>query len=78
LRQGDSLEISQARTEFRRLIHAVVITPGADRGSFEMVVESEMAALIAQDGHIVTVGAGTRTTRCDTPSFLIHIDAPYI
>jgi len=72
---GSGLGLSQQMFDISR---AVVITPGADSGSFEVVVESEMAAPIAQDGHIVTVGAGTRTTRCDTSSFLIRIDAPDI
>jgi hypothetical protein len=56
--QGDGAEIGRARTEFRRLIRAVIVTPQAERGAFEVTVESEMAALLAQDGHIVTMAAG--------------------
>jgi hypothetical protein len=33
-----------------------------------------MAALISQDGQTRTLGAGTRTTRCDTLSILIRIE----
>jgi site-specific DNA recombinase len=59
LGQGNSAEINRARMEFRRLIRSVVVTPSAEQGAFDVTVESEMAALISQDGHIVTVGAGT-------------------
>jgi hypothetical protein len=61
LGQGDSVELVRARTEFRRLIRSVDVTPREGRGAFDVTVESEMAAMIAQDGHIVTMGAGTRT-----------------
>ena len=41
------------------MIRQVVVTPAEARGQFEVSVEMEIAALLSQDGHIVTVGAGT-------------------
>jgi site-specific DNA recombinase len=58
LSQAETSEIAKARTDLRSLIRSVTITPGAERGAFEVTVESEMAALMTQGGHITTVGAG--------------------
>ena len=49
----------QARETFRALIREVVVTPSEQRAPFAVSVETEMAALLAQDGHISTLGAGT-------------------
>lgn len=47
-----------AREAFRALIRGVVVTPLEDRAEFDVAIETEMAALLSQDGHISTVGAG--------------------
>jgi DNA invertase Pin-like site-specific DNA recombinase len=59
LAEADTPERLAARDAFRDLIRQVVVTPSEDRGQFEVAVEMEMAALVAQDGHISTMGAGT-------------------
>lgn len=48
-----------ARNEFRKLLKAVMVTPRAERREFDVTIETEMAALVAQDGHIKALGAGT-------------------
>ena len=59
LAESDTLERLEAREAFRALIRRVVVTPAAERGRSEVRVETEMAALLSRDGHIVSVGAGT-------------------
>jgi DNA invertase Pin-like site-specific DNA recombinase len=59
LAQSDTPERAEAREAFRALIREVVVSPAAERGRFDVSVETEMAALVAQDGHISTMGAGT-------------------
>jgi DNA invertase Pin-like site-specific DNA recombinase len=59
LTEADTPERLAARDAFRDMIRQVVVTPTEDRGQFEVQVEMEMAALVAQDGHISTMGAGT-------------------
>jgi site-specific DNA recombinase len=59
LEQNDTMERLAAREAFRALIRQVVITPLEARGQFKVTVETEMAALLSQGGHILKVGAGT-------------------
>jgi site-specific DNA recombinase len=58
LAEPDTHERLAARDAFRALLNRVVVTP-TGRGEFEITVETNMAALLARDGHIVAVGAGT-------------------
>ena len=46
-------------TAFRALIRQVVVTPAEERGRVKVSVETEIAALLKQDGYISTLGAGT-------------------
>jgi hypothetical protein len=59
LAEEQTAERAAARDAFRALIREVVVTPAAERGRFEVRVETEMAALLSQDGHIGVMGAGT-------------------
>ncbi|MBS0412191.1 MAG: zinc ribbon domain-containing protein [Proteobacteria bacterium] len=54
-----SADAVAAREAFRALIRSVVVTPLEAQCQFDVRIETEMAALLAQDGHIVSVGAGT-------------------
>ena len=59
LEQSDTIERMEAREAFRALIRQVVVTPAEERGRVKVSVETEIAALLKQDGYISTVGAGT-------------------
>ena len=59
LASAEALERQAAREAFRALIRRVVVTPSPERGRCEVSVETDMAALLSQGGHISTLGAGT-------------------
>ena len=59
LASPESADAAAAREAFRALIRSVVVTPLEAQGLFDVRIETEMAALLSQDGHIRTVGAGT-------------------
>ena len=54
LASGDTVELTAAREEFRKLIRSVVVTPREERGQFDVSVETETAALVAQGGRMKT------------------------
>jgi hypothetical protein len=66
LAEADTPERLAARQADRDLIRQVVVTPAEERGQFAVTAEMEMAALVAQDGHLTTVGAGTGFERSPT------------
>jgi site-specific DNA recombinase len=59
LAEAETAERQAARETFRALIREVVVTPTQERARFAVTVETEMAALLARDGHMSTLGAGT-------------------
>jgi hypothetical protein len=62
LADDDTLERPGARDACQALMRRVVVTPDVAAGAraqFKVTVETSMAALLARDGHIVAVGAGT-------------------
>ena len=75
LANGDTSELTAAREEFRKLIRSVVATPQEERGQLDVTVETEMAALVSQGGHIKALGAGTRTIHCDMISVPLRVEA---
>jgi hypothetical protein len=59
LEQSDTIERLEAREAFRALVRQVVVTPAEERGRVKVSVETEIAALLKQDGYVSMVGAGT-------------------
>ena len=66
LERSETLERSEGREAFRAMTRQVVVTPTELRGKFQVTVKTEMAALLSHDGHIVSLGAGTRSGRYPT------------